>query len=70
MDNALTRPWKVLRKYRREPKTIWTENNCIEGNDNIAIGNDDYLLSPDGLLMPVKKGQKPPDLRYFKEAER
>jgi hypothetical protein len=70
MDNALTRPWKVLRKYRREPKIIWTENNCIEGNDNIAIGNDDYLLSPDGLLMPVKKGQKPPDLRYFKEAER
>jgi hypothetical protein len=31
----------------------------------IVIGRDDYLLSADGLLMPVKKGQKPPDLRYF-----
>jgi hypothetical protein len=69
-DHALTRPWKVLRKYRREPKVFWTENNCVEGNDNIVIGNDDYLLSPEGLLMPVKKGQKPPDLRYFKEAEK
>jgi hypothetical protein len=64
-DHALTRPWKVMRNYRREKKVFWTENNCIEGNDNIAIGKEDYLLSPDGLLMPVKKGQKPPDLRYF-----
>jgi len=24
------------------------------------------MLSADGLLMPVKKDQTPPDLRYFK----
>jgi hypothetical protein len=24
-------------------------------------------LSADGLLMPVKKGQPPPDLRYFNQ---
>ena len=30
------------------------------------IDNDNYMLSADGLLMPSKKGQKPPDLRYFK----
>jgi len=24
------------------------------------------MLSADGLLMPVKKDQAPPDLRYFK----
>jgi hypothetical protein len=29
------------------------------------IGNDDYMLSADGLLMPQQKGQLPPDLRYF-----
>jgi|SRR6516225_4511921 hypothetical protein len=69
-DHALTRPWKVMRSYRREKKLIWFENNCVEGNDNMAIGNRDYLLSPDGFLMPVKKGQKPPDLRYFNQAQK
>jgi hypothetical protein len=26
---------------------------------------EDYFLSADGLLMPTKKDQPPPDLRYF-----
>jgi hypothetical protein len=26
-----------------------------------------YIIRADGLLMPAKKGQKPPDLRFFKE---
>jgi hypothetical protein len=64
-DNALTRPWTVLKSYKRLPKVMWTENNCTEGNDNIAIGNEVYLLSGDGRLMPIRKGQKPPDLGYF-----
>jgi hypothetical protein len=25
------------------------------------------MLSADGLLMPTRKGQAPPDLRYFKQ---
>jgi hypothetical protein len=66
IDNALTRPWTVLKSYTRLPRVTWTENNCTEGNYNIAIGNDVYLLSGDGLLMPIKKDQPPPDLRYFK----
>ncbi|HEY6254714.1 MAG TPA: hypothetical protein VIY51_02870 [Xanthobacteraceae bacterium] len=66
-DNALTRPWSVLKSYRRMPKVMWTENNCTEGNDNIAIGNEVYLLSGDGRLMPIKKGQRPPDLSYFEQ---
>jgi hypothetical protein len=28
---------------------------------------EDYLLDADGLLMPVRKGQAPPDLRHFKQ---
>jgi hypothetical protein len=64
-DHALTRPWTVMKSYRRLPSVIWPENNCTEGNDNIAIGNEVYLMSGDGYLMPIKKGQRPPDLRYF-----
>jgi len=69
-DNALTRPWTVLKNYKRLPKVMWTENNCTEGNDNIAIGNEVYLLSGDGRLMPIKKGQPPPDLGYFKPMQK
>jgi hypothetical protein len=70
IDHALTRPWSVMKSYRRMPKVTWPENNCTEGNDNIAIGDEVYLLSGDGLLMPIKKGQKPPDLRYFGETKK
>jgi hypothetical protein len=63
-DDALTRPWTVTRTYRRHP-AAWDEYVCAATNEHIAIGHDDFLLSADGLLMPVKKGQKPPDLRYF-----
>ena len=70
-DNALTRPWSVERTYRREPKVIWTNTVCTEDNDIVVIGKEDYRLSrDDGLLMPGKKGQKPPDLRHFNEAQR
>jgi hypothetical protein len=69
-DNALTRPWSVERTYRREPKVIWTETNCVEDNDIVVIGKEDYRLSrDDGLLMPARKGQKPPDLRHFNQAQ-
>jgi hypothetical protein len=59
-----------MRNYRREKKVVWTENNCTEGNDNIAVGKEDYLLSPNGYLMPAKKDQPPPDLRYFKQTQK
>jgi len=66
-DNALTRPWSVKKTYRREPKVVWPENNCTEGNNDVVIGSESYLLSADGFLMPVKKDQPPPDLRYFNQ---
>jgi hypothetical protein len=69
IDNALTRPWTVTKNYRRDPKNIfpeWNEENCPETNNHLAVGKEDYMVSADGLLMPTKKGQKPPDLRYFK----
>jgi hypothetical protein len=67
-DHALTRPWTVVKKYNRVSDTypVWHYNECAESNPLIRVGNDSYYISWDGFLMPVKKGQAPPDLRYFK----
>ena len=70
IDNALTRPWTVIKKYRRERNFIWFENICAEGNAHVAIGKENYMLSADGLLMPARKNQSPPDLRYFQQIQR
>ena len=67
IDNSLTRPWTVMKNYRRHSQNItWEENNCIEGNTYVTINKEVYFTSGDGLLMPQKKDQPPPDLRYFK----
>jgi hypothetical protein len=67
-DHALTHPWTVVKNYvrARERYPYWHEENCPEGNVNVRVGNDDYMISSDGFLMPTEKGQKAPDLRYFK----
>jgi hypothetical protein len=69
IDNALTRPWTVLKAYRRsaDPRPFWREVNCSENNNHVMIGHQNYMLSADGLLMPTKKDQPPPDLRYFEQ---
>jgi hypothetical protein len=72
-DHALTRPWTVRKTYGREPnkeQPFWHDNNCSENNNHVIIGKDGYMLSADGFLMPAKKGQAPPDLRYFKESQK
>jgi hypothetical protein len=68
IDDALTRPWTVMKKYVRdtEPQPQWLEEVCAENNPHVRIQNDNYFVGADGLLMPAKKDQKPPDLRYFK----
>ena len=65
VDNSLTRPWTVMKNYRRAQKVWWGENNCIEGQTWVTIGKEVYYLSGDGTIMPIKKGQSPPDLKYF-----
>jgi hypothetical protein len=70
LDKALTRPWTVTKKYVREKKNvIWFEYNCTENNRHVQIGKDNYYVSADGFLMPVRKGQAPPDLKYFQNAQ-
>jgi len=73
IDHALTRPWIIAQNYRRvaaKQPIWWHEEICSENNAHVVIGKDDYFLSADGLLMPAKNGQKPPDLRYFKALKR
>ena len=67
-DHALTRPWKVVKNYRREKDVEWHEDLCSENNNHVMIGKENYFMSADGYLMPAKKDQAPPDLRYFKKA--
>ena len=73
IDNALTRPWVVHKTYRRvvtDKPIWWREDVCAEGNAHVGIGKENYFLSADGLLMPSKKDQPPPDLRYFKQSRK
>jgi hypothetical protein len=70
IDNALTRPWTIKRSYRRERKPLWMEYVCGEGNHHVFIGPENYVVSADGYLMPTKKDQAPPDLRYFTQSQR
>ena len=72
IDHALTRPWTVDKKYNHNPnpRPRWAEDGCTESmaSSLIAIGRTSYFMSADGLLMPVRKDQPPPDMRYFKQA--
>jgi hypothetical protein len=69
IDHALTKPWTVTRTYRRssEARPEWLEMNCAENNTHIHLGKENYYIGADGLLMPTKKNQAPPDLKWFKQ---
>ena len=70
IDNSLTRPWSAIKSYRRAQNVIWAEDNCSEGNPHVVIGKEVYFRGPDGMLMPVKKDQPPPDLKYFNQTRK
>ena len=72
VDNALTRPWTALKKYRlvQNARPNWSESVCAENNPHVEIAGQGYMLSADGLLMPAKKDQRPPDLRYFTQSQK
>jgi hypothetical protein len=71
-DHALTHPWSVDKTYLRNPNQYpnFSRVSCMEGSNQVVIGKDNYFLSADGLLMPAKKDQAPPDLRYFKQPQK
>jgi hypothetical protein len=70
LDHALTHPWTITKNYRRtvtkEP-IWWREAVCAEDNPHVRIGNEVYMVSADGYLMPTRAGQGAPNLKYFKQ---
>ena len=68
IDRAPDTAWTVDKRYVHDsnPHPEWREGSCVEGSGLVAIGKEMYVLRGDGLLMPAKKDQTPPDLRYFK----
>jgi len=64
IDDALTRPWTVTRSYKRERNPVWPEYLCTEDNHHVRIGKEFYFQNA-AYLMPTRKDQPPPDLRYF-----
>ena len=72
IDNALTGPWKVVKKARRNPDPLpsWHTEVCSEENALVRIGKEAYFLSSDGYLMPITKDQPPPDMRYFSQPKK
>src|SRR6202163_2722941 len=53
-DHALTRPWTVMKSYKRDPSTqpYWHEDVCAENTPHLRIGGEIYMLSAGGYLMP------------------
>ena len=38
IDHALTRPWTVMKNYRRNRNPRWVEAVCMEANPHVRIG--------------------------------
>jgi hypothetical protein len=70
-DHALTRPWSVHKTFARgsEKYPFWPEENCPGVTRLIKLGDEVYFKGADDKLMPTRKDQPPPDLRYFKQAQ-
>jgi len=71
-DHALTKPWTAVKKYVRKPdkQPVWREAVCAENNPHVVIADEPYMFSADGFLMPAKKDQAPPDLKYFPQSQK
>jgi hypothetical protein len=72
IDNALTRPWTVDKKYVLQPAEHpdFDEAYCTEDSALVGIEKEIYWLGGDGKLMPARKDQPPPDLRHFKQSQK
>jgi hypothetical protein len=68
IDHAFTRPWTVTKFYRREHRPKWYEFVCAADGSRVFLGREMYFKSADGYLMPTRKGQPVPDLKFFKQS--
>jgi len=73
IDHALTQPWTITKKAERnlDPRPEWISQICTAvDNSLVRIGSETYFVNADGLLMPLKKNQTPPDLRFFNSPQK
>ena len=72
IDHALTRPYAKKQRAVRNPnpRPVWVSNDCSQNNMQIRIGEENYMVSVDGKLMPTKKDQAPPDLGNFVQTKK
>jgi hypothetical protein len=70
IDHAFTQPWTVMRTYHRQRNPIWVQDVCEEGNRWVFIGGETYMKGPGDLLMPTRKDEPAPDLKYFEKSEK
>lgn len=68
IDHALTRPYTIKRTYTRAKKNVFSDTLCALDESYLILGDENYFISADGFVMPAKKGQRPPDLKYFSNA--
>lgn len=54
----------------RDQAANWPEYDHTENNGQKFVGKERYFLSGDSYLMPARKDQPPPDLRYFMQTRR
>ncbi len=59
IDDALTRPWTVNRRYSLEKDNpVWVEYVCAEGNRHLKLGDEWYFVNDEtGTLDPTRVGQ-------------
>jgi hypothetical protein len=54
-----------MKTFKRVAKIWWANDVCAEGQAHVTIGKETYFRSGDGTIMPMRKDQPPPDLKYF-----
>ena len=47
--------WTVHKTYMREHNPRWLEYSCQPPAGHVFVGKDEYVLSADGKLMPVRE---------------
>jgi hypothetical protein len=63
IDNALTRPWTVDKRYVRnaDPLSDWPESSCPENNTQVFVGKESYYLSGDAAHGKTRRGRSVAD---------
>ena len=66
-DHALTRPWTVMKSYRRsaEARPQWHEYICAWENKTMKIGDETYLISNDGYPDAGQEGSVAAELQVL-----